>query len=77
MTGKQPAPPSVRAEVKRLVEKDGDKAAAESIGIGTATVARVLAGLDVSPGTLALLRERFSEQDAKRKTANGTGDEPC
>jgi hypothetical protein len=59
MASKKTAPRDLRDEVKRLVGECGDKAAAEAIGISRATVARVLAGLDLAPGTLALLRERF------------------
>jgi hypothetical protein len=49
---------AVHAQVGRL----GVPAASKALGLGRETVIRILAGLPVRPGTLALLRERLAAQ---------------
>jgi hypothetical protein len=48
--------------VRERVEADGVPGTAETLGLADATVARVLAGLDVQRGTIAVL-ERALERD--------------
>jgi hypothetical protein len=52
----------VAAEVARL----GGTRASKALRISRETLARVLAGLPVRPGTLALLREELSRRGAER-----------
>lgn len=64
----QVAPPEMRARVQALVKRDGDKIAAMELNVSRHTVAKVLAGLDLSPGTLALLREGLAGIEGGERT---------
>lgn len=57
-----PADGHLRRRVRALVGELGDKQAARAIGIGRATLSRLLAELPLAPGTFALIREYFSKQ---------------
>jgi hypothetical protein len=46
-----------RADVRRVTNAVGDKEAARKLGIARATLASVLAELNVSRGTVALVRQ--------------------
>lgn len=49
-----------RAMARKLVrDLGGDREAAKAIGIARATLSRLLADLPLSPGTLAILREKL------------------
>ena len=52
-----PADSDLRILARAVVTRLGDKEAAKEMGIGRATLSRVLAQLPVAPGTFALLRE--------------------
>lgn len=54
------------AQVKRLVDELGDKVAARRLGIGRATLSRLLAELPLAPGTMALVRENLDAALAGR-----------
>lgn len=56
-----PANGEMRDRVRSIVAQLGDKRAAREIGIGRATLSRVLAELPVSAGTFALMREYFDK----------------
>lgn len=58
-----PADADLRDRVRAVVARDGDKEAAKSMGIGRATLSRVLAELPVAPGTFALLREYLAKSN--------------
>lgn len=46
------ASPDLRARVKALVEREGMVGAAARLGLARGTVATIIAGLQVQPGTL-------------------------
>jgi Trp operon repressor len=53
-------PPDIVAAVQRLVEEcETERAVAQKLGIGSATLTRLRAGLTVRAGTIALVRERL------------------
>jgi hypothetical protein len=52
------APADLRVWLAQLVERDGTAATAKKIGISREAVARIIAGLGVRLGTIALLREK-------------------
>lgn len=58
-----PADSDIRVRVRSLVGEVGDKEAAKAIGIGRATLSRLLAELPLAPGTFALIREYFAKTD--------------
>jgi len=51
-------PADVRVWLAQLVEARGTATVARELGLSREVVARVIAGLGVRPGTLALLREK-------------------
>jgi hypothetical protein len=51
-----PADDALRARVQRLLDDVGPRAAAERLGLASATVERVAAGLSVHPWTVAQIR---------------------
>jgi len=55
------APVEHRRAVRELMDEKGEAGAAKDIGISRAAMLRVVAGREVRPGTLALLRERFGK----------------
>jgi hypothetical protein len=59
-----PADAETRTRARQLVAKLGDKEAARLLGIGRATLSRLLAELPLTPGTLALVREQFAKVTA-------------
>ncbi|HEY3235073.1 MAG TPA: hypothetical protein VGJ84_10160 [Polyangiaceae bacterium] len=50
----------------QLVQERGPAAAARELGISRHAAVAVAAGLDVMPGTAALLRERAAKSDPKK-----------
>jgi hypothetical protein len=54
-----PAPRDVQDAVRSLVDRLGGVVAAERLGIRGATLARILAGLPVIEGTIALVRGKL------------------
>jgi hypothetical protein len=54
-----PAPSDVKEAVKRLVEKDGEGAAAKRLDMSKQTIARILGGLSVNRSTLGMVRARL------------------
>jgi hypothetical protein len=53
-----------RVRVLGLVERFGESVAAQKLGIERRTLARVLAGLPLYPGTRALVGQRLEGADA-------------
>jgi hypothetical protein len=65
---KQQDPPPEDVDLaRRLVVKLGDRKAAERLHIGRTSVCRLAAGLPVTAGTLALVREARAEAGVKLK----------
>jgi hypothetical protein len=54
-----------KRRVRALVDEVGDRRAAILMGIGRATLARILGGLLLAPGTLALVREYFARAEER------------
>jgi hypothetical protein len=54
-----PAKPHQREAVKALVDKLGEAGTAKEIGLGRATVGRIIAGLGLYFATRELLNHRF------------------
>lgn len=55
-----PAPPEVVAAVAAIVRERGERGAFQLFGFSRLTLARVLGGLGVRAGTVALIRERLA-----------------
>ena len=55
----QPADPAHRARARELLDRLGTIRAADELGVGHATLARIVGALPVRSGTRALLRERL------------------
>jgi hypothetical protein len=53
----------VLARLRAMVEQHGVSGAAKRLGVGREAVARVLAGVEVRAGSMALLRERLSTRE--------------
>lgn len=66
-----PATDALRTRVLDLVKENGEEEAAKRLNVGRTTLARILGGLGLRRGTLALLSMAFDEADrkAKRRTA--------
>lgn len=60
----KPVPPDVRDFVCRVVDERGPTGAARALAVSRSVVLAVVAGADVLPGTLALLREAVSATEA-------------
>jgi len=56
-------PPDIRDRIGDLAREIGARAAGRVLGLSRAQVASVAAGLQVQPGTMALLRERLRLND--------------
>ncbi len=54
----------VFARLRELVNEHGLAGAAKRLGMGREPLARVLGGVEVRPGSMALLRERLSTEHA-------------
>lgn len=62
-----PAPPEVIAAVAAIVRERGERGAFQLFEFSRLTLARVLGGLGVRAGTLALVRERLAAVKADTK----------
>lgn len=60
MTNDERATEVLRVKVKALADQLGEVQAAKKLGVSTTAMLRLLAGRDVRPGTLALLREALA-----------------
>ena len=59
-----PAKEHQREAVKRLVDKLGEDKAAEALGLGRATIGRIIAGLGLYFATRELLNAKFGPEAA-------------
>lgn len=59
-------PDDARGRVAALVGELGERLAAERLGVGRATLTRLVAGLPVRAGTLALVRAWEKEKGAEK-----------
>jgi hypothetical protein len=57
----QPLPPALRNRLAAFVERNGEKAAIDQLGIPRNTLSRCLAGLPCYSGTHALVAARLAE----------------
>ena len=57
-------PPELIAMVRDCVSRRGRRGASRVLGLSVTTLAAVLAGFPVMPGTLALLREAARRKEA-------------
>jgi hypothetical protein len=65
---RQPVPEAHRQRIAQLVVEKGLYYVAERIlGIGADTVARIMGGLSVQPGTRALVAAKIAERDSGGK----------
>jgi hypothetical protein len=55
-----PVPEDLRAAVFAVVQAIGERAAMAKLGVGRGPLARLVAGLTVRAGTLALVREHLA-----------------
>ena len=55
-------PADTIAAVRALVDQGSEARAATELGVSRQTLARIIAGLPVQPGTAALVRERMTER---------------
>jgi hypothetical protein len=62
-------PDALRQAVVRLEHERGSTAAARELGISRESLARIVAGLGVRAGTIALVRERLAPKKGRRQTA--------
>ncbi len=60
-----PLPVPLRHRVATIVARDGERAALARLKIGRQTIARAIAGLPISTGTHALLRQQLDFLDAE------------
>jgi hypothetical protein len=60
--GSRPACSDHLQRVRRMVEELGEARTAEQLGVGRATVARVVANLPLRAGTRSLLREALGAE---------------
>lgn len=60
------APADLLSKVRSLVEERGVNQAAETLGIGRESTARIAAGLGVRRGTLAIVRDKLAKKPAKK-----------
>jgi hypothetical protein len=56
-----PAPEDLRGLVRALVERVGEPLAVERLGLSRIALARLLAGLPIRRGTIALAREGLAK----------------
>lgn len=56
-----PLAPELCAELRKLVERSGEKEAASVAGVSTMSVYRALAGLDLQAGTRTIIAMRIAE----------------
>lgn len=62
-----PVPPVVLERVRALLGRLGERGTLTRLSISRATLARVLAGLSVTAGTQAVLREKFDAIEAEER----------
>lgn len=67
------ASPDLVARVRALDREHGTAKAAALLGVGRATVARVLAGLGVRRGTIALVEGALEKKDGGKNLATPSG----
>lgn len=67
MSTKVPLPDPQRARCKRLIAAKGHAKAAELLGCSRPTLDRAIGGLELLPGTVALINQAIAERDAERK----------
>ena len=67
-------PEDLRGRVAALLRRDGERVTMTRLGFSRVVFARVLAGLTVRAGTVALLRERLAAVDDKDRNPNPNPD---
>lgn len=68
-TARNTAPPELVARARALTDELGTTAAAKALGISTEAFARLVGGLGVRRGTVALALQAFATLDAAKGEA--------
>ena len=61
--GARQAPPEVQRAVRKVLERDGERAACKKFGLSRLAVTKIATGRPVYPGTVALATARMDAGD--------------